>query len=82
MIMRMRIFDDIAREGVDPPHQDEAALAYLNRSNRVEAPRFASLSRQHPRNGNALTLPAGELVRKERLLLGPQAQTLEDLVDP
>jgi hypothetical protein len=36
MIMRMRIVDDIAREGVDPPHQDEAALAGANRCNRVE----------------------------------------------
>jgi hypothetical protein len=33
----LSIFDDIAREGLEPPLQDETAFAYLNRSGRNEA---------------------------------------------
>src|SRR5258706_4304229 len=39
----MSIFDDIARGGEDPPHQDERAFAYLNRSGRAEAERVRRL---------------------------------------
>src|ERR1043166_66114 len=33
----MTMFDDIARDDVEPPPQDEGAFAYLNRSGRREA---------------------------------------------
>jgi hypothetical protein len=39
----MTIFDDIIREDTDPPHQDETAYAYLNRSGRPEADRVRQL---------------------------------------
>jgi hypothetical protein len=39
----MGIFDDIPREGDEPPQQDETAFAYLNRSNRIEAARVRKL---------------------------------------
>jgi len=35
----MSIFDDISRDGIEPPSQDEAQFAYLNRSGRPEAAR-------------------------------------------
>ncbi|MGD0108769.1 MAG: hypothetical protein ABSC06_32740 [Rhodopila sp.] len=39
----MTIFDDITRGDADPPHQDETAFAYLNRSGRPEAARVRQL---------------------------------------
>lgn len=39
----MSVFDNIPRIGKDPPHQDEGAFAYLNRSNRIEATRVRTL---------------------------------------
>jgi hypothetical protein len=37
------IFDDIPRDDAGPPHQDETAFAYLNRSGRIEAQRVREL---------------------------------------
>ena len=39
----MTIFDDIPRDDADPPHQDETAFAYLNRSGRAEAAKVRAL---------------------------------------
>lgn len=39
----MSVFDSIPRESEDPPHQDETAFAYLNRSGRIEAGRVREL---------------------------------------
>jgi len=39
----MTAFDDVPRQGRDPPQQDETAFAYLNRSGRAEAGRVRRL---------------------------------------